>query len=199
MAGGIPGGPVGYGYPTGMPARKSSSGCLIWGLVGCGALVILLVLFMIFAAYRFSKNSGFQRMMSNAMSAPQCAQRLVYVREALDSYRKDHKGAYPASLSALVPHYLNDDSYLSCQGGETSAFVYTPPKSDSPADTPVASYSFGESQFMATTRGQVSQTTIVRLLKDGRVVSDQINRTTFYQAGEGGRTRGRGSADNENQ
>lgn len=199
MAGGMPGGPAGYGYPAGMPARKSNSGCLIWGLVGCGALIILAIIAGIFGVYSFSKSSAIQKMMSSAMTAPQCARRLWYVGGALDSYRKDHKGSYPTSLSALVPHYLQDNSYLSCQGGLTAAFEYTPPKADSPPDAPVISYSFGELQFMATTQGQVSQTTVVRLLKDGRIVTDQINRTTYYHAGQGGRTNGRSSTNNENQ
>ncbi|HLV79961.1 MAG TPA: hypothetical protein VKT32_06740 [Chthonomonadaceae bacterium] len=198
MAAGMPGGPAGYGYPAGMPARKSSSGCLIWGLVGCGALVILVVILGVIGAYSFSKSSGLQKVMSSAMSAPQCAQRLWYVRQALDSYRKDHKGAYPTTLEALTPHYLQDSSYLSCQGGETSAFTYTPPRSDSPADAPVVSYSFGETEFMATTRGQITETTLVRLLKDGRIVSDQVQRTVLYQFNRGETSGGRGGANRSN-
>jgi hypothetical protein len=172
MAGGFPG-----GAPPPIPApRSNSNGCLIWGLGGCGLLALLVVGMAALFIWQASKNPGAKNLISSITNAPSCGQNLPLLREALENYKKDHKGQYPEKLADLVPKYANDALTASCGGNLTQIgdkLQFTPPKSNAPADAVVLSASMGDSSFVPT---QV-QTLYVRLLKDGRVVMDQVSRT----------------------
>jgi hypothetical protein len=177
MAGGMQGGP---GY---MPARRSgTSGCVTWGLVGCGVLVLICAVLFAVGIYRFNKVGGF-KMVTNIMSAQSCGRNLAELRVGLEKYTAAHKGKYPPSLSDLVPKYLPDKSALTCggtsAGNETSApltMEYTPPKPNAPSDTPVVSFRSSETSILTQ-----RQVLYLRLLKDGRIVSDSVTRTEIPQ------------------
>lgn len=170
----------GAGYPAPTPVRKSGgTGCWVWGLVGCGALLIALVIAAVvgtFAVMRSSKGKG---LVNTISSATKCPQQLGMVREALDDYRSDHAGKYPPALHDLIPRYLSDDSALHCgESGEEA--VYTPPKPDSPPDAVVISIFTGEMSFVPQQRSRM----YVRLLRDGSIVTDQVQRTIDQSATE---------------
>lgn len=201
MAGGMQGGPGGYGYPAGMPPpmpvrRSSGTNCLIAGLIGCGVLVILVVISFYIIGKKFG---GF--IQNSVSSQRDCAQSLVGIRTALRDYQTKHNGKYPAKLSDLVPDYLSDRSALTCNGDPATETTYTPPKQDAPEETAVVSFTGPESTMMEVGQSQLSQRVVVRLLKDGRIVSDQMQRTRTQllapEAGGvmGGR-RGGGSSTN---
>ena len=195
MAGGMPGN---YGYsgpgnippPPPAPVKKSGgNGCLIGGLVGCGALLLVLVVGAIMAS-RFAKNSGgFSDLFKGAAAGPKYAQKLSPVSNALMSYRSDNKGKYPPSLSALVPKYLADKSALSLDEGKK--MEYTPPTADSKPESPVISIYTGSASLIQT------QSTIfyVRLLKNGSIVQDQVTRTELKVKDSGSRGTGKSSGD----
>jgi hypothetical protein len=185
MQGGVSG-----GYTPPVPMRRSNtSSCLIWGLVGCGALVVIGVVFGVVFVSRASKSGFMKDMMGSMQAMPECSRKLAGVKTALDSYESDHKGKYPGSLNDLIPKYLPDKSDLTCGSTAGSAITaeYAPPKSNTAADAPVVSFytgttniSFGRSQ---------SITYYVRLLRNGRIVMDQIQRTDLSQAGSGRKNR----------
>lgn len=181
MAGGFQSGP-GYGGP---PRRSGSGGCLVWGLVGCGVLVLVTAIVVTVVGYRFAKSPEFQKMVSNFQSSQSCSHNLVDIRDGLDKYLAAHKGKYPANLSDLVPKYLPDKSDLTCGGtgaasGETPPpLEYTPPKPDAPGDTPVVSYYSGENAILTQ-----KQLIYLRLLKDGRIVQDTVTRIELRLRGQ---------------
>jgi len=122
---------------------------------------------------------GFQKMLSSAIAAPKCGQSLLQIRGALESYRTDHKQKYPATLSALVPDYLPDKSVISV-GDVALQPAYTPPKTGSSAETPIVSYDLGNNNLINMKEAAVSQQIIVVLRKDGRIFSNQIQRTEMF-------------------
>jgi hypothetical protein len=172
----------GYGQPGGAPVRKSGgSGCLVWGLGGCGALVVLAVLFSAFGLWQVSRNPGWKKMLSNATATQRCGPNLVTIRSALQAYQKAHAGHYPPTLETLTPQYLPDNSTLACtkSDGEALKAEYTPPKPNAPADASVVSFCGSDATVMSFQSTSVSQRVCVRLLKDGHIVSDQIQRTVL--------------------
>jgi hypothetical protein len=169
MAGGFPG-----GSPPPIPiTRSNNNGCLLWGMAGCGVLIVLVI---VGVAVLVSRNPGIKNLTQTITNAPACGQNLPLVREALENYRKDHKGQYPANLADLVPKYANDALTDACGGSLTQIgdkLQFTPPKSTTLKDAVVLSVNMGASSLVPT---QV-QTLYVRLLNDGRVVMDQVSRT----------------------
>jgi hypothetical protein len=172
MAGGFPG-----GSPPPVPVtRSNNNSCLLWGLAGCGVLILLFIGLAAFGGMWLRQNKGTKNLISSITNAPACGQNLPLLREALENYRKDHKGTYPEKLADLVPKYANDALTDSCGGSLTrigDQIQFTPPKSTAPKDMVVLSVNMGDSSFVPT---QV-QTLYVRLLNDGRVVMDQVSRT----------------------
>jgi hypothetical protein len=175
----------GYGQPGGTPVRKSGgSGCLVWGLGGCGALVVLIMLLGAFGMWQFSRNPGFQKMISNATATQRCGPNLVTIRSALQAYQKAHQGHYPPTLETLTPRYLSDSSTLVCTAsdGEALKVDYTPPKPNAPSDASVVSFCGSDATVMSFRNTSVSQRICVRLLKDGHIVSDQVQRTVLPES-----------------
>ncbi|HZP83877.1 MAG TPA: hypothetical protein VFB21_19715 [Chthonomonadaceae bacterium] len=173
MAGGMQGGPV---YSA--PVRKSgTSGCMVWGLVGCGALALIFAIGIGIAAYRFSKDPAMRNMISNIQSVRDCAGNLVSLQSALEKYTAAHGGKYPATLSELVPKYLPDKAALTCggagsaAGGQGMEVEYARPGPDTPPETPVISFRGREAALLGQRTMQY-----VRLLKDGRIVMDTVQR-----------------------
>jgi hypothetical protein len=184
MAGGMQGG---YGGMSPAPVQRSGgNSCLVAGLVGCGVLALLAIGLILFGTYQFKDKFG--KIASDIKSSMGCSQSLVTLREALQGYQHDHNDKYPASLDALKPKYLHDDSALTCGSGETPAKLeYTPPKPDAPEDTPVISVYNGN---LNLNFGQNMQTTIyTRLLKNGHIVRDQVQRTDMGENPSTGRSR----------
>ena len=179
MAGGMPGN---YGYsgpgnippPPPAPVKKSgSNGCLIGGLVGCGALLLIIVVGAVIVS-RIG-DSGFQKLAKNAMAGPELAKKLVPISGALEGYRSDHGGKYPPSLSVLVPKYLPDKSSITVTG-EGQKIDYTPPGANANNDSTLVSIKTGDSK-MSIMGQTLDQVIYMRLLKDGRIVQDQMQRT----------------------
>ncbi len=168
MTGGTPGGQP---YPGGAmpqtPPRRANSNCLIAALAGCGLLVIITIVLGIVVA---KGAGGFVR---DIAAAPDYKQKLIAVQSALQTYQHDHKGKYPAKLSDLVPNYLPDDSNFSYQVGDVPhRMEYTPPVKDAPDDAVVAGFQTTQIHVM----NFQTQTIYVHLLKNGRIVQDQIVR-----------------------
>lgn len=180
--------PGGNGTPGGMPPtppplpvrRSANNGCLLWGLAGCGGLLILGVAFLAYVWWSVSKNEGAQKLFRGVVTAPACGQSLGQVRVALEDYRRTHKGQYPSNLTELVPKYMHPQVMDACGGSVdqlASRTHYTPPKANAPADAPVVSIHMSDSSLVPTQ----TQTLYVRLLKDGRVVLDQVARTELVR------------------
>ena len=156
--------------------RSGPNGCLIGGLAGCGILLIVLVVVGM-AGINAAKSGkgGIGKMVTNIMAGEEYVPKMRKVSAALDQYKDDHDGKYPASLSALVPKYMPDKASYTPDSSETN-LDYTPPKPDAKPDTAILSVTNGESQILTT------RTTIyVRLLKDGSIVQDQVQRTNLRQ------------------
>lgn len=173
MAGGTQGGFDLSGIPQ--PGKPRRSNPWLWGLIGCGGLLVVGILCIGILFRSISGNPEFKKVISGAVSASSCSQSLVSLRASLQSYRNDHDGKYPAKLADLVPKYVRDEAALGCPatGGNLPLPIeYTRPASDAPSDAVVLSVQGGESAVLASSQ----QTFYVRLLKDGSIVSDQIVR-----------------------
>src|SRR5687768_10752143 len=120
MASGYPGagGTMGGIPPQAPPPvpRSHNNACLIWGLAGCGGLVLLPVVLIGYAFWQVGSNKGAKSLFQSALSAPQCGVSLGQVRAALEDYRRANKGQYPPDLSTLVPTYMHPDILDSCGG-----------------------------------------------------------------------------------
>ena len=162
--------------------RSGANGCLIGGLAGCGILLVVVVvggMAMVNSVKNGASSNGFGKLMADAAAGPKYARNLAPINSALTSYKSDHNGAYPASLNALVPKYLSDKSYFTPTEASL-AFDYTPPKSGAKQDAVLVSISGGMTDIALF--GQHTQTTqYYRLLKDGRIVQDQVTRTELKQ------------------
>jgi hypothetical protein len=165
-----------YGYPTNAPPPpRKSGGCLPWAIGGCVALAVLAVVGVIIAANYFKNDPRVRKMVKEATASPAYGQRLITIKDALEKYRQAHGEKYPTALNDLVPEYLPDRSALEetiGTGAEARKLIYTPPKPDAPDSAPVVSFEGQETEFFAG----ASQVQNVRLLKNGRVVIDQVTR-----------------------
>jgi|GEM_PF-2472980 len=175
------GGPGYYGAPQqpGVVGAKKSSenGCLIWGLAGCGICLLLGVIFIVALANSASKGGGggFGGVIKNTVSAQVCGQSMESVSVAIEAYRADHKGKYPAKLTDLVPDYLADSATVDCGGTVKQLgdkLVYRIPPQKAPDETAVVEIHMGSASIGSL------QTTLsyVRILKNGEVVVDQVTR-----------------------
>lgn len=188
MAGGAPGG---YDLPGGAPLppkKNSGTGCIIWGLVGCGGLAVVAVILASVFFWKLGQNPNVKKFAGGIGAMVTCSDSLVNVRSGLEKYLRDHNGKYPSTLSALVPKYLPDENALGCSAGSDSPslpMVYTPPTPDSPEDAIVISVRTSEMSFVSTQ----NQVLYVRLLKDGRIVNDQVVRQELYPPGSTTRSR----------
>jgi hypothetical protein len=186
-----------YGAPRGggvVPAKKSAeNGCLIWGLAGCGLVLLIGVIGVMTAFSKLSKGEGggLGGVMKNSISAQSCGQSMETVSAALEAYQVANKGKYPAKLADLVPKYLTDDATEIC-GGKVSELgkklMYRVPQPKDADDAVVVEVFTGKSDFMMT-----STTNYVRILKDGQVVVDQVTR----QPVSGRRFSSQGGGNNE--
>lgn len=170
MAGGVQ---SGFGPPPPPAPRSGNSSCLSWGLGGCGLVVILVSILGAVMFNRFAKDKGAQQFFNSMQSAQSCVGNLNMLRAALQNYQADHKGKYPATLSTLIPKYLPNSSALTCGTANTMTLEYTPPRLNAPSDSPVVSFRSAEAVLFGKSR----QVTIYRMLKDGRIVLDNIQRS----------------------
>ena len=194
MAGGM-GGYGGQNLPPMQPMqpmppvrekRSGSNGCLIGGLIGCGVLLILFVVAGMMGVNALKNGKGgIGKMMSNIQAGQEYAPKLVQIGAALDRYKDDHGGKYPASLNALVPNYMPDKAAFTPKSSETT-IEYTPPKPDSKPDAVVLSVTNGEAEisFGASTS---RSTLYYRLLKNGNLVQDQVQRVDIPRKNMGGK------------
>lgn len=138
-------------------------------MAGCGLLVIGLVIAGSIGFKSLETNKSIQ----NFGSGPQMRDNLVTVRDGLQRYTKDHKGAYPETLTALVPKYLADAAALTFKknDGQIEKLQYFRPAADTPPDEPVASYHVSDFNVIQ------EQRIYLRLLKDGRIVREQVFRS----------------------
>lgn len=173
MTGASPeGGPYRSVPPQG-PPRRAANGCLIWGLAGCGALVLVMFVAGVIFAKVAGKNGGISGLVAGEAAAPLCKEKLLSLQSALTTYRRDHKEQYPAKLADLIPNYLVDESSFSYKDSiGAHSIEYTPPSKESPEDAVVAGFETGSYQIASIQKSRI----FVRLLKDGRIVMDQLAR-----------------------
>lgn len=160
--------------PPPVPRPRRDSG-FTWGLVGCGALLLIFVVGIGMAFSLAPQSNGFRKVMDNAMSASSNGERILPLRDAISQYRGAHKGAYPAKIQDLVPKYLPEETLSDLKGKDLE---YSPPKPDSSVDFVVASVKGGTGEIL----GQ-HQTIYTRLLKDDRIVMDQVTRSVLFRSG----------------
>ncbi|MCX6377953.1 MAG: hypothetical protein NT023_00520 [Armatimonadetes bacterium] len=155
--------------PRPIPQKRKDAGW-IWALVGCGGLVVIVVIALTIA-FTSSKKGGVGKLFNSIIEASTEGEQLISVRDSLKKYRVDHKGAYPKSLSELVPNYLSQEysDYLA----EHKA-VYLPPAPNAPPDFAVITISSGSSEVL----GQ-KQFYYAKVLKSDEVVMDQVTRTNL--------------------
>lgn len=161
----------GNSTPPPIPRPQREAG-FTWALVGCGAILLLFVAGIWLA---FSKDFGLRKVMDNAVSASTNGERILPLRQAITQYRSSHKGAYPATVQALVPKYLPEETLKELK---EKGLEYNAPKQDASANFVVASVAGGKGEIL----GQV-QTTYTRLLKDDSIVMDQVTRTVLFRTG----------------
>jgi hypothetical protein len=169
------GGPGSGSYSSGPPPAppRRSNGCLITGLAGCGALILILIIASVFLANGLGKNGGLSGLVAGEQAAPGCKEKLASLQTALTTYRRDHKDHYPAKLADLVPNYLVDDSNFSYHDGAGDhAMEYSPPSAGAPDDAVVAGFETGTFQLMSIQKTRI----YVRLLKNGQIVMEQLTR-----------------------
>ncbi|HEV2472157.1 MAG TPA: hypothetical protein VGS41_05795 [Chthonomonadales bacterium] len=168
MSSAMPQGPSGRA-----PVRRSAgSNCLAAGLVGCGALILIVAIVAVVATINLGKkSSGFGGIVRNAMSTEGCLRKLVTVRNAMEIYKKDHASRYPPKLQDLVPGYLSDASAWSC--GSAAPQYHVPKPAEAPG-TPVLTIQTGQTSVM-----MVTIDTYARLLKNGELVQVQVQTTPF--------------------
>lgn len=157
----------------GPPRRSAGSGCLIASLVGCGVIVMALIILGIIVAPKVGQR--FHKAFRSIAAASIYVKRLQAIRTALQLYQKDHKGKYPPSLQALIPNYLPDASSLSVQLSAHDAPIkafYHPPSPNAPGDEVVAGFRIATLRIVNNQK----QTIYIDLLKDGSIVEDQFAR-----------------------
>lgn len=164
MADGLQGGLGTPGNLPPRPPRRSGSGCLLWGLGGCGVIALLAIIGLIVMA----RSPGVQDIARGIGSAGSCHGALTAIATALQEYREANKGKYPPALKALVPKYLPDEAALGCGNVQGE---YTPPGPNAPDDAAVYTLRTGEGSLIGS-----QQIYYMRLLKDGRIVLDQVTR-----------------------
>ena len=182
--------PGGYGGPNVPPMqqmppplrekRGGANGCLIGAAVGCGVLILLFVVLAVVGGKMLKSGAGSMGGLGGMVSKMAAAQAYIpkmrEISKALDQYKADHDGKYPASLNALVPKYLSDKALFTPRKEEGLTLDYAPPKPNAAPDTIVISVTGGESEVLT------SRTTLYyRLLKDGSLVQDQIQRVDISQ------------------
>jgi hypothetical protein len=123
--------PAPQGYMPAPPPRPNTSA---WRTCGCIFLAVLAVavIGVSFAAYKFFNSGAFQQLVDTANSAPRVMADMTAIKQALDTYKADHK-TYPKSLDALVPKYLPDKSkFTATYVPGRPKYFYAPPPADAP-------------------------------------------------------------------
>ena len=164
--------PAGQFAPSApMPARKKRGGAGVWVLGGCGVVAVIGFIFIAVIGKNVMDQLGKSDVMKNAASLPTAKRDLVEIRAGLDKYLQAHGNKYPAKLSDAV-----DASYLAYTSNSGEVKIqYTPPVSNAPGDTAVASFYVGQ---LNLSFGQtLRQRNYLSLLKDGTLVQEQITRT----------------------
>ncbi len=171
-----PGG--GYQYPIGGPApiptpRRAGPGCLAWGLAGCGVVLVILLIVGGITASQFSRSKLGGQLSSQLKSMVDSPTRLKSIDRALEAYKIDHAGKYPASLKDLSPSYLPASPRVAGSDASPAPLEYTRPGPRAPSDFVVVRVSTLKISAIQT---QV-QTVYTCLLKNGSIVQEQVVRT----------------------
>lgn len=116
--------------------RKQSGrvSCWLVGGLGCLGLLVLGVVGIILF-FRAILNSDFAKgIVAMEQSQRQMNIRIGVIHNALEAYKKDHKGNYPPDLKTLVPEYLPEDQIKPFELDLQTKlnWVYKKPKSDDP-------------------------------------------------------------------
>jgi hypothetical protein len=128
-----------------MVARRWwSRGGIHWGwIVAIGCFTLFLAAVALFALALLPAIKGFQAEIKSAQPMERWIAQLREVGRALEAYKADHAGGFPASLEALHPDYLPDVGVLqfarSDPGQGPQELVYLPPPEGAPDDYVVVS------------------------------------------------------------
>jgi hypothetical protein len=176
------------GYGGAPAAPRSGMSCLAWAGIGCLILAVLVVIAIFIGVATFKGNpkvmefsKSMSKMQQSESASVSCGQNMTEVRRALNAYRDAHHNNYPASLKDLSPKYMpaGTDVCSSAPGSTPINPVYTPPGKGSPDDAPVISYEAGNVSMF----GVEQMTIYVRLLKNDKIVQDQVTRVELNLQG----------------
>ena len=166
--------------------RRSSNGCLVPTILGCGALVVIVIVIGVVAASNLNKHGGFGNIMRSAEATTPAARKLWYLREALDRYRSAHKGAYPKTLDQITPFIapVDADPTICMECSQPDA-VYTPPGAKTDPHAPVIRFFAGEGDINI---GPLTQRhlTYISLLANDEITQDQNVQQLLYPAADTG-------------
>ncbi|MDE2125741.1 MAG: hypothetical protein KGJ62_04050 [Armatimonadetes bacterium] len=164
--------------------RRGGSGCLVPGILGCGALVVILVVIGIIGVSNLNKHGGFGNIVRSAEATTPAARKLWYLREGMDLYRRAHKGAYPKTLDAVLPFIPPaDEDPTTCTECSQPQAIYIRPGPATNPHAPIVQFFAGEGDL---TIGPVTQRhlTYISLLANGEITQDQNVQQVLYPAAD---------------
>ena len=106
-----------YGGP---PPEKKATPVWLWVLLGCGGLVILV---LVAGGALFAL--GVSRAQTRARKAV-CKSHLRQIGLACHMYADDNNEKFPPDLAALQPAYVDNPKVLSCPANASARYVYLP-------------------------------------------------------------------------
>lgn len=119
--------------PPAPPRRRP--GCWGLGAITCGSLLLIFAVFL--GTVLWLLRPYLADIWESGQLSARCYQNLYAIHGALDRHRAS-RGAYPAELTRLRPHYLSRAEVLRCPADTTlgpTSYTYTPPPPAS-RDTP---------------------------------------------------------------
>ncbi len=161
------------------PPPPKTGGGWKWFVGGCLGLLAVGTILVVMSAKALLRDPGLQKTLTNAQSAPERSEKLQDIKNALERYRQSNGGAFPNTLEDLVKAKSLTESELVFDPAAHVKYLYTKPAENAPADAVVVSTPGDKTSMF----GVVEQITYYRLLKDGRVVQDQLSRTDLNKRG----------------
>lgn len=124
------------------PPPRGNSGAWKWVAIACGGCCLgAVVLFAVLGVLGYNKLGGvFRGSFKAAGELRQCQIEMPRVWKAIQQYHKE-KGAYPDSLSELVPNYITNVGELKLSlRPDGPEFTYHKPTDSTPDSDPMLEY-----------------------------------------------------------